>query len=447
MLIVRQRDLRRRSDPRHIRLTIKLAAALPSAKYPLVPLGSLLCGAVVYGTNATPTVDAVGYPVLRPNNVTPDGLDLTDLKYLDAPEAEVERLSLRESDLLINRVNAMPQVGKAAIFSMSGVYLHTTNILRMRVDTERVLPEFVAMFLNSPAGRIQAERLARPITGVAAINPGELASILVPLPPLPVQAALLAPLQVALNARVGKRQTSRDILVGIADEVARLVEPSLEISPSFTFATTPIEMRRIGRMAPSFYNPARIATMRGILDYSVPARRLEDVATFINSRVQFEDEQDVLGLAAIEAQTGELVAGGEPAKSGKEFQKGDVLFSSLRPYLNKVAIAPTTGVCSSMIHVLRPKGDVSAEYLAVALRSPIVMRQVAYMSGGGSRPVVVETDARGILIPVPSRSVQQDLADRMMSRQVEARRLRREAEDDWERTLADFGAALFPGLS
>jgi type I restriction enzyme S subunit len=200
-------------------------------------------------------------------------------------------------------------------------------------------------------------------------------------------------------------------------------------------------------MAPSFYNPARIATMRGILDYSVPARRLEDVATFINSRVQFEDEQDVLGLAAIEAQTGELVAGGEPAKSGKEFQKGDVLFSSLRPYLNKVAIAPTTGVCSSMIHVLRPKGDVSAEYLAVALRSPIVMRQVAYMSGGGSRPVVVETDARGILIPVPSRSIQQDLADRMMSRQVEARRLRREAEDDWERTLADFGAALFPGLS
>ena len=443
---VAQGALRRRSDPRHVRLTVDLGRVLPSAKFPLVPLGALLDGKPVYGTNATPTAEPVGYPVLRPNNVTPDGLEMTDLKFWDAPEAEVERLTLREGDLLVNRVNALEHVGKAAVFAGDGVVLHTTNILRLRLNRDLAVPEFVASFLNSPAGRLQSERLGRPITGVAAINTQELSSILIPLPSVPVQTTLLAPLRAALDGRRDKRTEARRLLLDIGDDFARLVEPSVEAAPALAFATTIGEMRRIGRMAPSFFNPARIQTMTAILEHGVPVMPLLDVADFVNERADFEEEADVLGLAAIEAHTGEFIGATEPAKSGKCYRAEDVLFSRLMPHLNKVAVAPSAGICSPEFHVLRVKQSFSTAYLAVALRSTVVLRQVSYMAGGGSRPRLVETDARSILVPVPDAAVQAEITQMMTARQSDARRLRLDAEAGWTTALGDFSDALMPGI-
>ncbi len=52
--------------------------------------------------------------------------------------------------------------------------------------------------------------------------------------------------------------------------------------------------------------------------------------------------------------------------SGKYlFEEGDVLYSKLRPYLRKVAVANCRGVCSADMYPLRPKPDFAiAEYLA-----------------------------------------------------------------------------------
>lgn len=52
------------------------------------------------------------------------------------------------------------------------------------------------------------------------------------------------------------------------------------------------------------------------------------------------------------------------------FQPGDVLYGKLRPYLDKAVLAPSAGVCSTELLVLRPNVGVPPEYLLGILHSP-----------------------------------------------------------------------------
>ena len=55
-----------------------------------------------------PAVEGGKYPYLRMNNLTYEGyLDLTDLKYIDIPDNEIEKCVVRNGDVLFNRTNSV----------------------------------------------------------------------------------------------------------------------------------------------------------------------------------------------------------------------------------------------------------------------------------------------------------------------------------------------------
>jgi len=73
-----------------------------------------------------------------------------------------------------------------------------------------------------------------------------------------------------------------------------------------------------------------------------------------------------LGLEHIEEQTLRLKGCGlaQDVTSNKyRFKKGDILFGKLRPYFRKVILAPSNGVCSTDIWVIRAKEGVDQRYL------------------------------------------------------------------------------------
>ncbi len=86
------------------------AADLSRGKYPVVDLGSIL-DLVQYGTSEKANTAKDGVPVIRMNNVVDGQFDLTDLKHLQLPEKDVERLALKEGDILFNRTNSKELVG------------------------------------------------------------------------------------------------------------------------------------------------------------------------------------------------------------------------------------------------------------------------------------------------------------------------------------------------
>jgi hypothetical protein len=75
--------------------------------------------------------------------------------------------------------------------------------------------------------------------------------------------------------------------------------------------------------------------------------------------------------------------------SGKyHFHRGDVLYSKIRPYLNKVAIAPCDGLCSADMYALETKGNLTPETLQAILMSRQFLAYTSQTSGRASIPKV-----------------------------------------------------------
>ena len=75
--------------------------------------------------------------------------------------------------------------------------------------------------------------------------------------------------------------------------------------------------------------------------------------------------------------------------SGKyHFYKGDVLYSKIRPYLNKVVIAPFEGLCSADMYALRPKEGINSEVLQTLLMSKDFLAYAEQWSGRASIPKI-----------------------------------------------------------
>lgn len=142
-----------------------------------------------------------------------------------------------------------------------------------------------------------------------------------------------------------------------------------------------------------------------------------------------------LSLANVQSNTGELVPTDEEVTGACSlFQRDEVLFARLRPYLNKVHAAESDGCCSPEFHVLRVKNceALRPDYLAAILRSSITLAQTRHMMTGNTHPRLTNEDVVNLVIPVPKPAVQKVIATEARRRREEARRLRTEAEAGWQ---------------
>jgi type I restriction enzyme S subunit len=109
------------------------------------------------------------------------------------------------------------------------------------------------------------------------------------------------------------------------------------------------------------------------------------------------------------------------------FVAGDILYGKLRPYLNKVGIAPQSGLCSTEIWAFSPSSLVDPKYAAFFLASSFFVDRVSSLIKGANLPRVDTEAFDSIEIPLPPLSEQQRIV--AILQEAEAiRRLRAEAE-------------------
>ena len=118
------------------------------------------------------------------------------------------------------------------------------------------------------------------------------------------------------------------------------------------------------------------------------------------------DTDWVLDLEDIDGGAGKVIATATFAErrslsTKASFQKGDVLYGKLRPYLNKVVIADRPGFCTTEIIPLRPQTFVAAGYLRVFLRSPHFLRYAAAKNYGMKMPRLGTQDLESAAVPLP----------------------------------------------
>jgi type I restriction enzyme, S subunit len=146
-----------------------------------------------YGTSQKADLNSSHVPVLRMNNIYEGAVVLDDLKYVSPNLKDLPRLYLEEGDILFNRTNSYELVGKSGVFKeQSKRYTFASYLIRISLP-KSIAPDYINFFINSKVGReTQLEPGIIQQNGQANFNGTKLKNILIPLPPLPEQAAIVA---------------------------------------------------------------------------------------------------------------------------------------------------------------------------------------------------------------------------------------------------------------
>jgi type I restriction enzyme S subunit len=122
-----------------------------------------------------------------------------------------------------------------------------------------------------------------------------------------------------------------------------------------------------------------------------------DVSSVSNATFQIEATQHLKGKDA-------------PSRARKLVRANDILFATIRPTLQRIAIVPEhldKQVCSTGYFVLRPKPGMDHRFIFYSLFTESFTGQMESLQKGASYPAVTDGDVKRQVIPVPPLPEQQ----------------------------------------
>jgi type I restriction enzyme S subunit len=187
---IRWKDLERWSVMFNQMASVSIDIA--AGKYPVTALSEV--AAVSYGIQKCPgnRPGQHARPYLRVANVQQGELDLSEVKRINVPDADMPSLRLKPEDLLVCEGNSADLVGRPAIWRGEiPDCVHQNHILKVRVDNEKALPEYVLEFMQTGSARAHFRSRAKFTTNLASINSNDLRALQLVFPPLSVQRDLV----------------------------------------------------------------------------------------------------------------------------------------------------------------------------------------------------------------------------------------------------------------
>ena len=291
---------------------------------------------------------------------------------------KMKRSQLKNGDILFSIAGA---IGRVAIVTEEMLPANINQALAIiRISDEQVYLPYIKIILTSP---IVIEQFERKKQGVAQLNLSlkDINEISIPLPSKDKQIELaeLFDKVVGVISKRDKELSALDDLIK-----ARFVEMfGFPVSNSKGWKT----------------------------------EQMGDVAPAVNYKGKFGDEVWLLNLDMVEAQTGRIldyliVSEDEVGNSTCIFDTSNVLYSKLRPYLNKVVIPDRCGYATSELVPLQPAKDkINREYLAFMLRSDEFVNMINEKVAGAKMPRVSMGDFRKFDVPIPPMELQNQFAD------------------------------------
>jgi type I restriction enzyme, S subunit len=353
---------------------------------------------------------------IRSQNVLMNRLNFDDVAYIDDEiDRGMKRTQVRPGDVFINITGA--SIGRAASFDHNGIRANVNQhvcIIRPRPD--QLDSRYLATYLCTPQFQETITRLQRGGTR-QALTFDMIAAFDIPLPPLSEQKRIAAILDKADGIR--RRR----------EEGIRLTEDLLRSAFLDMFGD-------------------------GATQSVWKENSLEDVVDIASGQVDPKEEpyssMQHVGGDNIASHTGEI-SGTATAEelgliSGKfEFSPQDVLYSKIRPALNKVACPDFEGICSADIYPIRPRnGEVSREFLACLLRSDGFLTYATKHSSRTNIPKINRTALLAFQVKLPPFSDQLRF-DAIVSRIREMKRHRLSATSVAENSFGALVQRAFRG--
>ena len=386
-----------------------------------------------------------GIPFIRSQNVYNDGLRLEDVAYIDEATNKSKSGSIVcGMDLLLNITGG--SIGRCAMvpsdFPGANVNQHVM-IVRL---IEPSLCRFVHAFVTSPF--TQALILGKQLgSGRGGLSAETFSTFLIPVPPLAEQRRIVDVLDkhLALVDGIERDRANLDALFAqlkskVLDLAVRgeLVEHDPEDEPAGELLARireeKLAMVERGELKQKdIKNDTVIFTGSDGLRYEKPADG-KGKAKCIEDEIPFEipegwswarlgmisnygktsstpiesidDKAWILDLEDIEKDTGRVLSKlrkeeRSPSSSKRAFKDGQLLYSKLRPYLNKVLIADEDGFCTSEIMPIELYGGIQPRYIRRCLMSPYFLAYANQCAYGCKMPRLGVGDGKKGLVPIP----------------------------------------------
>ena len=152
---------------------------------------AVVIGGVTKGRNLKDR-NIESFPYLRVANVQRGFFDLSEMKEISIPIEEFEKYKILEEDLLITEGGDWDKVGRTAIWkSQIPNCIHQNHVFKVRIPSDQLLNEWVALVLNSEVGKQYFASASKQTTNLASINMTQLRSFPLPIPHIVEQKAIL----------------------------------------------------------------------------------------------------------------------------------------------------------------------------------------------------------------------------------------------------------------
>jgi type I restriction enzyme, S subunit len=111
------------------------------------------------------------WPYLRVANVQMGHVDLSEIKTINLSEHDASTATLRAGDVLMTEGGDIDKLGRGTVWGYyTGTMLHQNHVFAVRPNRMKLLPEYLALWLDSPTAREYFYLTAKKTTNLASTN-------------------------------------------------------------------------------------------------------------------------------------------------------------------------------------------------------------------------------------------------------------------------------------
>ncbi|MCA8913450.1 MAG: restriction endonuclease subunit S [Planctomycetes bacterium] len=148
-----------------------------------------------------------GLPISRIETIADGSVNPNRVGFAGLSAAAAEGWLLETGDILFSHINSVEHVGKCAVYrGVPEVLVHGMNLLNLRCDQGKIVPEFAKYLIRSPGFRGCLASFINKAVNQASVSIGNLRTIPVIVPPLSEQRSIAAILDQADALRSKRRE-------------------------------------------------------------------------------------------------------------------------------------------------------------------------------------------------------------------------------------------------
>lgn len=364
--------------------------------------------------------------------------------------SNIPRTHIRSGDFLFS---IMASIGNSAIVPDNfppATANRAVGILSPRTDA-RDLTKYLFYLFSTDLGMQLFTRIKK--GGLQQrTNLSDIADLEFPLPPKDKREKLISVMDEARSRQRQKLARADELLYSFDDYLLTTLGLDRPIENNRNcFAVSFSKVN--GRFDPYFYSP-RFENILRMLS-KINAVKLGKLVLFsdetwraeksLSSNFRYIEISDVNPKTG-EAKWEEIPVKEAPSRARMVVKADDIIVSLTRPHHGSIAhLSERFDGCiaSTGFAVIRQVSpQITKEYLWCILRGQFSLQQMLQRSSGGNYPAIIKSELAKIVIPVPDRSIQRSIVSEINHRREEARRLRIEAETEWQKAKQWFEEQL-----